>query len=156
MYLLHKKKTTQQLQKVFQKSKIEAYPLKDGITQEQAQHSTHCLILNRKKWLLSPSNWTLNFAGVRGCGRSSTGTLIADSAFYPVNGITYSKVCGRVTDAFYPYYRLNQRSIEQSYVNGVSLTYGAKFSKISIMLIISGYKHQLVRQLHLHQNKPQK
>ena len=98
-----------------------------------------------------PSNWTLNFAGVRGCGRSSTGTLIADSAFYPVNGITYSKVCGRVigyqggvTDAFYPYYRLNQSSIEQPYVDGVSLTYGPAGSRHHIWTFIDAISEREV------------
>ena len=90
-----------------------------------------------------PSNWTLKTTGIRGCGRGSTGTYTTDSAFYPVNGITYSKVCGRVigyqkgvTDGLFPYYRLNQRSIDKPYADGVSLTYGPAGSRKNIWTFI--------------------
>ena len=41
-----------------------------------------------------PSNWTLNTSPVRGRERTSSSSLTCDSVFYPVNGLSYSRVCG--------------------------------------------------------------
>ena len=53
------------------------------------------------------------------------------SAFYSSQFMQYSRVCGRVTgyqdsspDAFRPYYNDQSRTIDDPYVDGVSLTYG--------------------------------
>ena len=65
----------------------------------------------------------------RVCGRSSG--LGCASATFSVNGVQYSKVCGKVIgyqyysmDAFSPYYHDNSRTIDDVYVDGVSLTHG--------------------------------
>ena len=79
-----------------------------------------------------PSNWTLTTTPVRGCGRSSTGYFTCDSVFYPVNGRTYSSVCGRVhayqfgiAHAFYT----QTNDTEVAYVSGVSITHGLPGSR---------------------------
>ena len=92
-----------------------------------------------------PQSWMLyNTNGVRGCGRSSVGSRIADSVYYSTNGLTYSKVCGRViayqrgvTDAFYAYYRLGQTSIEKPYMDGISVTHGQPLSRRHIWTFTS-------------------
>ena len=74
-----------------------------------------------------PSNWTLTTTPVRGCGRTSTGYHTCDSVFYPVNGRTYSSVCGRVNayQFFIGAAFLTQtNNIERDYVSGVSITHG--------------------------------
>ena len=61
---------------------------------------------------------------------SGTGSRCT-SVIFPVNGVRYNKVCGKVigyqyhsTDAFLPYYRDRRRTIDDIYVDGISLTYG--------------------------------
>lgn len=53
------------------------------------------------------------------------------SVYFDTFGVTYSKVCGRVIgvqfgdpDAFRPYYRDQQRTVEDPYVDGAILTHG--------------------------------
>ena len=43
-----------------------------------------------------PSNWKLITTPFKGCGRLSTNGGSCDSVVYPVNGRTYSSVCGRL------------------------------------------------------------
>ena len=43
-----------------------------------------------------PSTWKLNTSPVRGCGRSSTIARTCESVVYPVNGRSYSTVCGKI------------------------------------------------------------
>ncbi len=76
-----------------------------------------------------PSNWRLTTSPVRGCGRSSA---TCDSVIYPVNGCTYSSVCGRINayqkgreTAFY----IQRDNVESTYVSGVSITHGAPGSR---------------------------
>ena len=52
-------------------------------------------------------------------------------AILDVHGVEYSKVCGKIIgyqqktpDAFYPYYRNRGLTIDQNYVDGISLTHG--------------------------------
>ena len=66
----------------------------------------------------------------RSCGRGTTGDVGCLSTTFPVNGVEYSKVCGRIigyqsgtTDAFDPYIN-NFRGIDEGYVDGISLTHG--------------------------------
>ena len=75
-----------------------------------------------------PANWGLISTPVRGCGRMSTHTC--ESAIFPSNGQSYSRVCGRVNayqfgspSAFYQSIRGNH-GLEGAYLDGVSLTYG--------------------------------
>ena len=63
------------------------------------------------------------------CGRLSGPGCV--STMFPVNGVRYSKVQGRVEayqdktpDAFQPYYEGQATTIEGYYVDGVSITYG--------------------------------
>ena len=76
-----------------------------------------------------PANWTLSTSPVRGCGRTRVATC--DSAFYPVSGQSYSRVCGRIlaypagsTDAFFYSVISGITSIDSVYVDGVSVTHG--------------------------------
>ena len=65
----------------------------------------------------------------RTCGRPGRGCY---ATTYPVDGISYSRVCGRIIayqyysmDAFAPYYYSNRAvTIDGVYVDGVSLTHG--------------------------------
>ncbi len=89
-----------------------------------------------------PNNWnTYNANGIRGCNRRSQ-TNRCYSAIFPVNGI-YTRVCGKVLaymrgdpDAFLNSIR-GINSIEQSYVDGVSVTYGASGSRKHIWTFAS-------------------
>ena len=54
------------------------------------------------------------------------------SAVLPVEGVQYSRVCGKIigyqqksTDAFYAYIRYGQTTIDSYYVDGISLTHGS-------------------------------
>ena len=78
-----------------------------------------------------PSNWTFVSTSVRACGRT-TKSPACDSAIFSVGGFEYSKVCGKVLayqrgtpDAFDCCTNSEaRRSLEQPYVDGVSLTHG--------------------------------
>ena len=83
-----------------------------------------------------PDNLTLVTTPIRRCGRSTGNILTCDSVKYPVNGQTYSRVCGRVlayqtsvASAFYNTLIRNQNSLEKAYFNGVSLTHGPPGSR---------------------------
>ena len=76
-----------------------------------------------------PSGFRTITSPKRMCGRPS-GPGCA-SVTFPVNGVHYSRVCGRVIGyqyfsmgAFTPYYRNQSRTIDDIYVDGVSLTHG--------------------------------
>ena len=78
-----------------------------------------------------PSGWQLTSLSRRTCGRASNFELSCDSAFPPVVGGDYSKVCGRIrayqqqtTDAFEAYDDGFVTTIDGAYVAGVSLTHG--------------------------------
>ena len=65
------------------------------------------------------------------CGKNIDGAGCS-SAVLPVEGVQYSRVCGKIIgyqqytpDAFSPYNNGGQTTIDSSYVNGVSLTYGS-------------------------------
>ncbi|XP_064388048.1 uncharacterized protein LOC135336228 isoform X1 [Halichondria panicea] len=65
---------------------------------------------------------------LRTCGRHAPGCL---STTYPAYGVKYSTVCGRINgyqsstmDAFHPYFSNRALSIDDVYVDGVSLTHG--------------------------------
>ena len=64
----------------------------------------------------------------RGCGTHGGGCV---HTTFPVHGVRYSKVCGRVNayqyyspNAFHPYYLNRALTIDSAYVEGVSLTHG--------------------------------
>ncbi len=92
-----------------------------------------------------PSNWTLITTPVRGCGRTNN-QRVCDSVTYPVHGLNYSHVCGRIlayqkglTSAFYnsiAWSYLN--TIERAYLSGVSLTHGPPGSRQHIWSFVKG------------------
>ena len=79
-----------------------------------------------------PPAWELITTPRRSCGRpSSAGRYTCYSAMFPTQGIQYSQVCGRIIgyqfgepQAFFLENRNLSRSIDDPYVDGVSLTYG--------------------------------
>ena len=89
-----------------------------------------------------PSNWTLLSTPVRGCRRSNPRPS-CDSVIFGSEGFPYNKVCGRVlgyqggsTDAFE---LVNSRvaTLDQPYVDGVSLTHGSPGSRQHIWTFAS-------------------
>jgi len=82
-----------------------------------------------------PSNLTIYTSPVRGCGQTSSAWDSCDSVLYPVN-VQYSNVCGRVlayqkgsTEAFLDSINYETHTLDTSYVDGVSLTYGPQGSR---------------------------
>ena len=78
-----------------------------------------------------PSGWQLTGYSKRTCGRNSTGVFTCDSATFPVSRRQYSRICGRLkayqwggTGAFYKYHRGEVTRINDTYVDGVSVTHG--------------------------------
>ena len=80
-----------------------------------------------------PQNWKLRTgSNIRGCGRLHTQAYnFCGSVIFPANGVIYSRVCGRVIgyqagspDAFYNSVVAGYSSIEQGYVDGISVTHG--------------------------------
>ena len=85
-----------------------------------------------------PSAWRLyNTSGVRACGRPVTSRQSCPATFYPT-GHQYSKVCGRVIAYQYSspgafhivYISPRPMSLDDTYVNGVSITHGNPRSHI--------------------------
>ena len=79
-----------------------------------------------------PSGWQLTGHSKRTCGKVSTGSLTCDSVFFPVNGRSYNRVCGKIrgyqlgqTDAFEAYHSGQVTTIDGAYISGVSLTHGS-------------------------------
>ena len=92
-----------------------------------------------------PSGWQLTGHSKRSCGKSSSGGVVCDSVFFPVNAIRYNKVCGRIrgyqndrTDAFETYHNREVTTIDGAYVSGVSLTHGPPGSRKHIWTFAAG------------------
>ncbi len=82
-----------------------------------------------------PSSWTTH-SSPRGCGRGTSNGYTCDSAIFPVGGLSYSSVCGRIlayqrgsTDAFYNSVFDRYTSIDSAYVDGISVTHGSAGSR---------------------------
>ena len=91
-----------------------------------------------------PHNWRLVTSPVRACGRSTSAGHSCDSAIFPSNGISYSRVCGRVNaiqrgspDAFQPSIKGRNPGLEGVYIDGVSLTHGAAGSRQHIWSFVA-------------------
>ena len=77
-----------------------------------------------------PDGWETYTTPKRTCGRNSTvGSCL--SVFYPTNGVSYSRVCGRViayqyctTDAFFNFNAFPSTTIDDPYLDGISITHG--------------------------------
>ena len=89
-----------------------------------------------------PSAFTLLTTPVRGCKRAPGQGPVCISAVFSSRGQSYSRVCGRVngyqkgtTDAFY--LSAGLRTLEQIYVEGVSLTHGAPGSRQHIWTFVA-------------------
>ena len=79
-----------------------------------------------------PSGWNITGYSKRTCGKASDVSRSCDSAIFPVYGGQYSSVCGRIkayqwgsTDAFWYYHDGHATTIDEDYVDGVSLTHGS-------------------------------
>ena len=92
-----------------------------------------------------PSNWSLITTPVRVCRSSIATGPLCDSAIFPSGGRQYSRVCGRVngyqqgnTDAFGWIVPNIPRTLEDAYVDGISLTHGPSGSRQHIWSFASG------------------
>ena len=81
-----------------------------------------------------PSGWRLiTHTPKRTCGRANArSNKVCDSAFFPVTGGDYSRVCGSIrayqqsfTDTFELYNSKLVTTIDEAYVSGISLTHGS-------------------------------
>ena len=77
---------------------------------------------------ICPPGWQIYIRdSKRTCGRISTGHQTCDSVIFPVDGKAYSCVCGRLK-AYQSYafrYMYGRATIDEAYVDGVSLTHGS-------------------------------
>ena len=77
-----------------------------------------------------PPAWELITTPRRSCARpSSAGDQTCYSAMFPTQGIQYSQVCGRIIGYQFghpqAFFESGGRTIDEQYVDGVSLTYGS-------------------------------
>ena len=89
------------------------------------------------------SDWTAH-SSPRGCGRTVADAHACDSTIFPICGLSYSSVCGRIlayqrgsTDAFYNSLNLGRTSIDSAYVDGISVTHGPVGSRQHIWTFAS-------------------
>ena len=75
-----------------------------------------------------PSGFRLITSPKRTCGTPGSRCV---STTFPPNGVKYSRVCGKIIayqyaspDAFWQYYNNRRLTIDDSYVDGISLTHG--------------------------------
>ena len=78
-----------------------------------------------------PCGWKLTGYSKRTCGRATDGSDTCDSATFPVRGGEYTRICGRIrayqwgsTDGFDNYHLGLVTTIDDAYVDGVSVTHG--------------------------------
>ena len=78
-----------------------------------------------------PQGLNLTDYSIRSCGRAHTRGGDCSSIIYPINGLQYSQVCGRVTayrwgiNAGFWGYNQQGQTIDGYYVEGLSLTHGS-------------------------------
>lgn len=78
-----------------------------------------------------PPGWQVQeLSGKRLCGRTSVSPKECDSTIFSVNSVMYNKVCGKLigyqfggTTAFLSYHKQFLKSINDAYVDGVSITH---------------------------------
>ena len=77
-----------------------------------------------------PSGFRLITSPKRTCATPGSRCV---SATFPLNGVKYSRVCGKIKayqygtlDAFWPYFDNHRITIDNYYVDGVSLTHGQR------------------------------
>ena len=88
-----------------------------------------------------PSGWNMTGYSKRTCGRATDGTYTCDSATFPVGGGEYTRICGRIRayqyaspDALYNYRNSLVTTIDDAYVDGVSVTHGTPRNHIWIFV----------------------
>ena len=71
-------------------------------------------------------------SGLTLCGRNNTKSGGCQSTVFSTLGLNYSRVCGQLRgyqfglpDGFYPYYTNPSFTVDNLYVDGVSITYGS-------------------------------
>ena len=76
-----------------------------------------------------PQDWREVVSPIRTCRRENQTSI--NSVNYSSYGIPYSKVCGRIVayqfgtpEAFFGFSHQNQTTIDDAYVDGISITYG--------------------------------
>jgi predicted nucleic acid-binding Zn-ribbon protein len=89
-----------------------------------------------------PTGWNeTSYSNKRVCGRASAGQNTCDSAIFPVNGVEYSRVCGRAVGyqfgAVSAFFR-SSLNIETHYVNGLGLTHGSAGNRAHIWTFAVG------------------
>ena len=96
-----------------------------------------------------PSSLSMRTSPVRGCGRQSASAGCDAVLFNIVPVQDYSEVCGRILayqrgspDAFYPFIRGGQTTIDSAYVDGVSLTHGPAGSRQHIWTFVAAPHEQ--------------
>ena len=75
-----------------------------------------------------PSGWNMTGYSKRTCGRATNGLRTCDSVTFPVSGVEYSRVCGRIKayqfGATRAFLRLSRfTAIDDAYVCGISVTH---------------------------------
>ena len=75
------------------------------------------------------------------------------SAYFDVHGVEYSQVCGNIIgyqqrspDAFWPYYNNRTKTIDDNYVDGISLTHGQNSRKH--IWTLAAALHEVTSTLH--------
>ena len=98
---------------------------------------------------MCPSGWTeTSFSGLRMCGRfSSAGYQTCVSTIFPTGGVAYTQVCGRalgyqygdpVAFAYNSPSLSNGRTIDDYYVDGLTLTHGQNGTRVHIWTFANG------------------
>ena len=88
-----------------------------------------------------PTGWGNTSYSRRTCGRASTRPRTCDSAIFPVGGMEYTRVCGRVVGYQFggiSAFLRSSHNIESHYVNGLSLTHGSAGSREHIWTFAGG------------------
>ena len=103
-----------------------------------------------------PSSLSMLTSPVRGCGRQSTSVGCNAVLFNIVPVQDYSEVCGRILayqrgspDAFDPFIRGGQTTIDSAYVDGVSLTHGPAGSRQHIWTFAAAMSEENDHSFHL-------
>ena len=78
-----------------------------------------------------PSNWNQIDTPIKACGRPTSTGVRCLGEYFPTRGLQYGKVCGRVigyqegsADAFQRFSLSRQQTIDEPYVDGISVTHG--------------------------------
>ena len=99
-----------------------------------------------------PTGWRETSYSRRTCGRASVGWYTCDSAIFPVGGMEYTRVCGRVLGYQFGGNSAFWRSlniIESHYVTGLSLTHGSAGNREHIWTFVGGLAENVTTYPHM-------